>query len=90
MRSDFTVPFRPRQPEPLSTQVVHLQGMTVISRLYPVEQVAQCGNCAAGECTADNTGMCVIVVPRHIPDSQAASFRFAGPATGRGLGGATG
>jgi hypothetical protein len=64
--------------------------MTVISRLYPVEQVAQCGNCAAGECTADNTGMCVIVVPRHIPDSQAASFRYASSTTTLGLDGATG
>jgi hypothetical protein len=90
MRSGSTIPFRPRQPEPLSTHVAHIMGLTVISRLYPVEQVENCTNCPPGRCSSGDHGACLVVVPWHVPDEQAASFRFPAAAADRGLGGATG
>jgi hypothetical protein len=63
-------------PEPISTHVAHVQGMTAISRLWDPEDGPRCRRCP--EChAAGNT--CLVVVPWHVADDDAADFTFPPP-----------
>lgn len=72
----------PMQPEPTTTQVIHLKNATVIARIWDLQLIARCQLCPKGQCSADASGLCLIVEPRIVAFEDAPLFRSRGAAGG--------
>lgn len=76
-----TLPIARPQPEPISTQVIHLKQadgwQTVISRVFALGEGRNCRFCPAKMCgqVADH---CMVCVPCYVPDHLAPTFPLFG------------
>jgi hypothetical protein len=60
------------QPEPISTMVANLRGVTAITRVWEAGDCKFCRLCPA--CSATEEGVCTVLTTRKVTDEAAELF----------------